>query len=87
MKTVWKFTIKIEDEQIVMMPPRAEIIHVGLDPSGQPCVWAKAERSRNPVERLLFLTGTGSDVPDAATRHLGSFNHGPFVWHVWEPSP
>lgn len=85
MQTVWKFQIKIEGAQAVMMPPHAQIIHVGLDPTGEPCVWARVTRSRDVVERTLYLTGTGQDLPEGDNRHIGSFNDGRFVWHAWEP--
>lgn len=85
MHTVWKFPIQILDVQDVMMPPHAEIIHAGLDPQGQPCVWARVKPTDVKVERGVYLTGTGTPIPDGDNRHVGSFTHGPFVWHVWEP--
>lgn len=85
MKTVLKFPIAITDCQIVRMPQGAQIIHVGLDPTGRPCVWAKVETTCPVIERALFVTGTGHEVPDGAV-HLGSFNQESFVWHVWEPA-
>ncbi len=85
MQTVWKFPIDIIDAQIVMMPPRAEIIHAGIDPQGVPCVWARVVPEPANVERSIYVIGTGNPHPDGNNRHLGSFTHGPFVWHVWEP--
>lgn len=85
MKTVWKFPIRIEDAQAILLPPYAEILHVGLDTVGEPCIWAKVERTDVRVHRTLYIVGTGHDLPDGDNRHVGSFVHGIFVWHVWEP--
>lgn len=84
MNTVWKFPIEIIAVQGVMMPPRAEIIHAGLDPAGDPCVWARVNPTTEKVERSICVTGTGGPIPEGENRHVGSFTHGPFVWHVWE---
>lgn len=85
MKTVWKFPLKIRDDQSVRMPLCAEIIHAGLDPQGSPCVWALVEDTKPEIERTIHISGTGYPAPDGDNRHVGSFNHGPYVWHVWIP--
>jgi hypothetical protein len=86
MKTVWKFPIRIAADQIVLMPFGAKILHVGLDPSSQPCLWANVTSSNVPVERSVHISGTGHPIPDGDNRHVGSFVDGSFVWHVWEPA-
>lgn len=86
MKTVWKFPIKIVDDQVMQMPAGAEIIHAGVDPAGAPCVWAKVEPGVAPQDSVLFLSGTGQPIPDGGhVDHVGTFRHYAFVWHVWTP--
>ena len=88
MSTIWKFPIEITDEQEVSMPWGARIIHAGLDPAGVPSVWAIVEPGNTDKSREgISIRGTGHPLPDSAT-YLNSFNHGPFVWHVFHyPTP
>lgn len=87
MKTIWKYPIKVTDAQTVLLPPRAEILCVGLDVTGEPSIWVRTERLPADVERTLYVVGTGHDLPDGDNRYVGSFKSasGLFMWHVWEP--
>ncbi len=85
MKTVWKFPLKIIGEQLIKMPLYTEIIHVGLDPKGVPCLWGRVDTVQLHIEREFYVTGTGHPLPDGDNRHVGSFVDGAFVWHVWMP--
>lgn len=87
MQTIWKFPFAVTDEQTIDMPAEAEIIHVGLDPHGDPCLWAAIPRTdAGPEHRLIEVLGTGNPIPDRDGErvHLGSFTQGPFVWHIFE---
>lgn len=92
--TIWKFPIKIIDRQTVV-PRDAKIervIHAGLDPSGQPCVWCEVDTywfdaSESPGGGVdLFIVGTGNPMGHVArsgASHVASFTQGPFVWHLY----
>lgn len=84
MRTVWKFPIELGD-QLVSLPARAEILHVGLDPQEALCLWARVDTEAPKVERTLYVTGTGTELPDGDNRYIGTIVLGPFVWHFWEP--
>jgi hypothetical protein len=84
---VFKYPIKIEDEQTVKLPEGAEIIYVGLDPGGTPCLWAIVNERSVRVNRTIYVAGTGHPLPKEKIRHLGSILQHPFVWHVFEPLP
>jgi hypothetical protein len=83
MKTIFKYEVKITGEQKVIMPIGAEIIHIGLDPNGTPCLWAMVDTGKElaPTEILLF--GTGHPIMEKIGAHLGSFNDRSYVWHVF----
>lgn len=83
MKTIYKYPIKITNEQEISMPQDAKVIHAGLDPQGTPCVWAvvDTERETEPVSILVY--GTGNPMNYFPHEHVGSFTQGPFVWHVF----
>lgn len=83
MRTIFKYPIEITNRQIITSPLCSEIRHVGLDPSGQPCMWAEADFDLPPDPWTLYIIGTGHPIPNEATRHIGSFVQGPFVWHAY----
>lgn len=82
-KTIWKFPIDIVSKQRVVVPYEAEILHVGLDPAEQPCIWCLVEpgNTQEPID--LFIVGTGHPAPFDAEQHIGSFVQKSFVWHVF----
>lgn len=83
MRTIWKFPIKIAPRQMVAMPCDARPIHAGLDPQGEPCIWAEVDTNDVQVSRLIILAATGGDLPSDDWKHLSTFNHGEFVWHAY----
>jgi hypothetical protein len=91
MRTIYKYPIKIVDQQTITSPQAYRTIitppkirHVGLDPQGQPCVWVEVDTDLAPHTWELFVVGTGNEIPDqAGLVSVGSFVAGPFVWHVY----
>lgn len=86
MRAIWKFPLRITDHFTVIMPFGAKLLHVGLDPSGAPCVWAEVDTDAPAQERLLAIVGTGNSMfalPDHAT-HVGSFVDRGFMWHLYD---
>lgn len=89
MRTIWKFPIRIADSFTLIMPSHAKLLHVGLDPTGQPSLWAEVDADAPAVERLLAVVGTGNPMTGLAADacHVGSFNDRGFVWHVYDETP
>jgi len=83
MTTIYKYPIRIEDEQMIEMPFGAKCIHVGLDPDETPCIWAKVESTNTPEPVRVFIAGTGHPLPDEPAEHVGSFKQAGFMWHVF----
>lgn len=97
MKTVFKYPIDITDLQEVEMPQGARILavqvqdemgdFVGFKPAGNPCLWALVNTEEAKKTRRLFrMYGTGKpiDEPLESLNYIGTFQRGPFVWHVFE---
>lgn len=82
MITVWKYPIEITDEQEIEMPSGAIILHAGLDPTGQPCVWAQLDPNRPLERRKIYVAGTGGPM-SWYHDHISTFVDGSFVWHVF----
>jgi hypothetical protein len=85
MKTIWKTTLEIVDVQHVSIPKFADPIHAGLDPIGVPCVWWDVDTDKQGERRSVFIVGTGNPMPQGIEPYVGTFVHGPFVWHVFIP--
>lgn len=83
MRTIYKYEIEILDIQAISPPFGARFIHAGLDPQQQPCLWAEVETENCPEPIAVFVVGTGNPIPQKAVHHVGSFNQGPFVWHIY----
>lgn len=82
MNTIYKYPIEITDDQTIDMPEGAQVVHAGLDPQGQPCLWAKVNNRVRTEPRRIQVRGTGHPLPDDA-EWVGTFTQGPFVWHVF----
>jgi hypothetical protein len=64
------------------VPAESHAVHAGLDPNGAPCVWMSipADMDRRGEVEFSYI-GTGHQY-ESDMRHVGSFVHGDFVWHV-----
>lgn len=77
--TIWKFSLP---QRSVQIPRGARIIHAGLDPNEDICIWAEVDPDAELVSRAVSIVGTGGNVP-ASQEHVGSFLYAPYVWHVY----
>jgi len=99
MKIVWKYPIEVTDLQEVEMPQGSRILSVqvqkklavvGTGPPKSvydPCIWALVNtEERKMIRRLFRIYGTGKpvDEPVESLNYVGTFQQGPFVWHVFE---
>lgn len=94
MTAIWKFPLELTDEQSIVMPFGSELVAVGLDPAGEPCVWAAVDRRQEDAKRRIRIAGTGHPIavgaghpidgpPSSVARaYVGAIFQAPFVWHV-----
>ena len=82
---IYKYPIEITHVQTIEMPAWPQILHVGLDPKGIPCVWAKVDIGKDVEEFEIHIYGTGHPVSEESCNYLGSFNLRSFIWHVFSP--
>ena len=87
-QTIHKYKLAPDVGQTIMVPLGANVIHAGVDPAGDPCIWAEVDQNSKPVEeRTFWMFGTGHAMPPhhRRLRHIGSFLHKEeFIWHVYE---
>ena len=82
MKTIYKYPLDIGTSRFDA-PPLFTPLYVGLDPSGQVCLWAEVENNDDPWCQLtVTMVGTGN-VVNPEMKYVGTFIRGSFVWHVY----
>lgn len=84
MRTIFKYPIRIDDEQTVTMPKGARIISAQVQ-AGIVCLWAivKPGAALNEHRRICII-GTGHELPDDGFEYIGTVQTPPLVWHIFE---
>lgn len=82
MKVIYKYPLH-NIENRVALPIVAKVVHFGICPEGQRCLWVEVEPSRDTRERIFHVFGTGWSIPLEVT-HLASMIDGGLVLHLYE---
>jgi hypothetical protein len=83
---IWKWTLELTDEQVVMMPAGAEILSVGVQHE-ELRVWAKVDPGEVLGPRQFCMYGTGHPMQtELPQRFIGTvqMHGGCLVLHVYE---
>lgn len=87
MKTIYKYPLKVDDYQTVIMPRGAQILTVQAQRE-KPCIWALVDIDNEPEKRYFRMAGTGHIInsKDKFLRYIGTFQvmRGDLVFHVFE---
>jgi len=92
MKTIWKFELKIEPEQILKVPKDAEILDIKMQvktvsPSGSanivPMMWVVCDPKKELIEIKINMVGTGWDFDYSKNTYLATVIDGALVWHFF----
>jgi hypothetical protein len=83
MKAIWKFQMPSPTCQ-VDMPVGAKVIRVTRQGAAI-CLWAIVESDNAKEKRRFATVGTGHAIPQDG-HYLGTWDDGPFVWHLFEPA-
>lgn len=87
-KTIWKFPLKIIDEQGITLHEGAEFLSLQMQ-RGQPCLWFLIDPNQPTAFVLVRIYGTGHHVDDTPGKYLGTFQRiygsadTTFVGHVF----
>ncbi len=84
MAVVWKYPLSEPcDEFTIEAPLNAQWLDVKLQ-DGKPVMWALVN-PQNALCRFKFIwRGTGQIIGSDSLRHVGTFQMGPLVWHIFE---
>jgi hypothetical protein len=81
-KQIWKYSL----DNIIEMPKGAEILTVDIQ-NGQMFnaqMWVKVNTENEMEKRMFEVIGTGQNFDDTNKKYIGTYQDGPFVWHVFE---
>jgi hypothetical protein len=83
-KTIYKYPLRVTDDQHIQLPSKAVILSVGLDPVGDLCLWALVDQVAKHFDvRRVVICGTGKPCNENRDDYVASVVQGPFVWHVF----
>jgi hypothetical protein len=86
-RTVYKYGLSL-GEQELELPVGAQVLNIGvqkIDGSPQLFLWALvAPETMNKIKHKIFVVGTGHAMPHGEVEHLGTVQHGTYVWHVFK---
>ena len=82
MTTIWKYPLKLTDEQVVRMPEGGEILTAQMQ-GGTLCLWVLVNNEAPAQGRTIEVRGTGHPAPNGC-RYIATTQMGQLVWHVFE---
>lgn len=85
---IWKFPLRITDEQVIKIPKGSVILCV--QQHGYPCIWAQVFPHMEMVERTIEVFGTGHTMQQDGENqrsYLGTVQINQLVWHIFERFP
>jgi hypothetical protein len=81
-RTVYKYNFQIHDEFTLETHESFHVVLAGLQ-NGTPTLWAIVDTESPIVQHKFFVEGTGHPIAPKSF-HVGSFQQGSFVWHVFQ---
>ncbi len=84
MKTIWKYTIPIEDEFKLKIPVGYEVLYIGSQGT-EVCLWALVETDNEQIEQTFRVFGTGHTIKHEGKdlKYIGTAQLMHYVWHVF----
>jgi hypothetical protein len=85
MKTIWKWTLAVTDQQSVELPRGAEILAVQIQ-GGLPQLWALCDSDQPKERRVIAIIGTGHPIVREPGRYINTFQmyDGALVFHAFD---
>ena len=82
---IWKFLIPPSNGYpSIYMPIGAKILTVQLQ-MGVPCLWVEVNPEEEGQEQRQFqVVGTGRGLSKNPRNHIGTWQDGAYVWHLFE---
>lgn len=85
-QSVWKFPLRVEDEQTIEVPVGTEPLKAEMQ-NGELCLWMLVDTDVSFCRKKVLVFGTGHKVNDTIDRsdYVDSFmmHNGALVFHVF----
>lgn len=81
MKTIWKFPLKITNEQLINVPAGSKLLTVQMQ-GDVPCLWALVDPNTETSLCTIQTFGTGHPAENAGT-YLSTYQVDSLVFHVF----
>jgi len=82
-RAVWKYEVGPLAETEFEIPKDATILRVG-NQGGLGCIWMLVDTTQPKVKRKFVSVGTGQKFDNTGLNYIGTWENGPFVWHLFE---
>lgn len=86
MITIWKYDVRMAVQFKLELPEKSRVLSVQMQDDA-PCMWVRVDTEQPAEVREFAIVGTGNAIPDGYTEHLGTWQQGRFVFHLFEPIP
>lgn len=85
MKTIWKYTLKINGVQELSIPKNGQILSVQIQ-HGKPQLWVLVDQEEQKESVILHTYGTGHPVEGENLTYIDTFQieGGALVFHVFK---
>lgn len=87
MRTIWKFTLKLDGQQCIEVPRTFKVLSVGVQ-NRTPCLWIEVDPKVGKFRLPVYIWGTGIEFEPRAdmvisAEFIGTFQIDWFVGHVY----
>jgi hypothetical protein len=85
MKTIYKYELSVEDNQIIKMPDGAKFLSLQTQ-NENPCIWMLVDTENKLVDIHFVTYGTGHEIKSGLGEFVGTYqlNNGRLVFHVFK---
>lgn len=84
MKVIWKFTLRIDKEQIIELVEDAKILSIQSQ-FGNICMWVLLNTHNHKIKRKFRIIGTGHEIDDDFYgEYIDTCLVNNYVWHVFD---
>jgi len=85
MKKIYKYKFHITDDFTIDLPIEHQILDVQVQ-DAKPTMWVLLNPDDKPTSTNFCLIGTGNPIDRNMDDYIyiGTFQHGPFVWHLFK---
>lgn len=85
MKTIYKYPLRIADEQEIYMPDGAIPLSVQMQ-GDHACLWVLVDPDRSQCKRRILIHGTGHSIEEDGIKYIATFQMsvGALVFHAFE---